>query len=125
MRAQCATLVDIDSYRLEEQTFPCREDYHLARMNGGIPAYVFYLHAVQKSRKDVFCESLADVARVYACHKSTVRRNLQTLVKGGFLEVLQQDMCSPTVYRVISHDEWAEKNPGQCISFTWPVVVPA
>jgi hypothetical protein len=67
------------------------------------------------------CVLLAVTHRFYECHEATVRRGFKALVKLGFLEVLQQDMCSPTVYRVISHDEWAEKNPGQCKSFTWQV----
>jgi hypothetical protein len=54
--------------------------------------------------------------------RSKVQRAIKALVDSEFFVLVAQETFQPSVYRVISHKEWAAQHPGQCAvkeAFPW------
>ena len=111
------------SIDVELSSFYCCAERHLARLSGvcGL-IYPFALRISKKSGK--FSCSAASVAEFFGVNLRTAQRGYQQLKKLGFFVLVESGKQSfePSIYRVLSHTEWAERNPGRCtekIAYPW------
>jgi len=65
----------------------------------------------------VFWASAAKVALHFGFSKSTAHKAMRTLRKTGLFEWQGVSDKGTNRYRVISHKDWAQKHPGQCVVF--------
>jgi len=85
-----------------------------------VPAILIYQLAARvtaKKRTRIFKPAVETVAEYLAIYPSTVRRAIKQLCRLGFFERLGMSEYGTNRYRVISHDEWAKKHPGQCVIY--------
>jgi hypothetical protein len=54
-------------------------------------------------------------ADYFGVSESTIRRHRKALEKSGFFELERRGVNSTNKYRVLTHEEWAEKHPGSCV----------
>ena len=111
----------------ENEYFHCSWEWHIARLSsicsviyplvfrvsGGIETKLF------DRRFFASAESLATYFGYSECH---VCRGLKELETAGFFQLIARKKFKPTHYRVVSHEEWALKHPGQCtikVEFPW------
>lgn len=99
-------------YRMEEQTFPCHFTYHLVKEGLAGVIYSFALREAEPFG-GLFCQPTSRLAEYFKCSDRTIRRAYQTLVRLGFFE-LHTPVRGSNLYRVLSHEEWLAKHPGQC-----------
>jgi hypothetical protein len=98
-----------------EVLLPCDgPERRLAKLGGY--AQAIYLLALRESKQSGgwFCEPAHKIAPYFGCLEVSVQRNCRALVEAGFFEKVRKTGRSGVVYRVLSYEEWAEKNPGQC-----------
>jgi hypothetical protein len=105
----------IDSFFDDNQltSYHCCSEWHLARMSPACSlVYPFALHISKESRK--FSCSARGVAEFFGRNEKTVQRAYRELVEGGFFVLLQKGQFESSIYEVLTHKEWSERNPGQC-----------
>jgi hypothetical protein len=115
--------------RMEDSPFFCSEYFHLAELSPVCALIYGLAYRISKSSRmrdrggpkgTLHC-SAESLAIYFDRHVATVRSSLKELVKLGFFELLNAGKFRPNVYRVLSHDEWAEKHPGRCATkLTFP-----
>ncbi len=87
---------------------------HLARQSPVcLLIYLLGLHLSKESKS--FCASAEGMADYFDYDEKHIRRGLDSLEALGFLKVLTKKRYRPTVFRVLTHKQWAEKFPGQCV----------
>jgi len=103
--------------------FHCGVEWHLAQLCL-ICALIhpFALRLSRNSRK--FACSAARVAEYFGVSVRTVQRAYRELKNSGFFILVEsgQDKFEPSVYQVLTHAEWAARNPGKCvekIAYQW------
>jgi hypothetical protein len=97
--------------RALETAFHCDTCWHLP----GLAFRIYELACkVGYRNKNKFWAILKNLAVYFNVSESTIKRELKILKELGFFEVLDEGPFIPTVYRVLSHKEYAEKHPGQC-----------
>lgn len=74
-----------------------------------------YSFGLKISRKtDRFYCAATRLAEYFEVHRTAAAKAMRELTALGFFEVVEQEKFKPTVYRVLTHAEWAEENPDQC-----------
>jgi hypothetical protein len=97
-----------------KQHYHCSSEWHLARQRPVcLPIYLLALHLSKESKS--FCASAEGMADYFDYDEKHIRRGLDSLQALGFLRVLTKKRYRPTVFRVLTHKQWAEKFPGQCV----------
>ncbi len=107
--------------RMEDSSFHCSEQWHLADLSP-ICSLIYPLayrlsrsnaNSTQGSPGTLHC-SAERLAIYFGRDPSTIRRGLNELVRLGFLIKVGARKFKPNVYRVRTHAEWANDNPGKC-----------
>jgi hypothetical protein len=93
-----------------ETAFHCDTSWHLE----GVSLRIYDLASRVGHRTKKFYATLGSLATYFRVGESTIQRALKLLEESGFFEVLDEGPFISTVYRVLSHKEYAEKYPGQC-----------
>ena len=108
---------------VEFSNFHCCAEWHLARM-ASICAlvYPFGLRLSRNSQK--FVCSAKRVAEYFGVSLRTVQRAYRDLRTLGFFVLIEsgKDKFEPSVFQVLTHTEWAARNPGKCtekIAYQW------
>jgi hypothetical protein len=105
--------------------FHCGWEWHMRELRN-VPAVLIYslasrLTAKKTAKKEnedkIFDAAAKTTALSFGLNATTVRRAIKPLCKLGFFEKLGRSRHGTNKYRVISHDEWAKKHPGQCAIF--------
>ncbi|HWY54256.1 MAG TPA: hypothetical protein VNZ03_07320 [Terriglobales bacterium] len=93
--------------------FHCSAEWHLAKL-GKYPGLVHALILrIQTEERDFF-GSNDQIAEYFGADEKTVRRVLDVLVDTGFVEVIEERVGESTIYRALTHKEWAAKYPSRC-----------
>jgi len=97
--------------------FYCGWEWHTRRIGGACSEiYALASRLVSQTNEKVFWSSASSVASHLGCHQSTVLIGMRALCEFGFFEKLGVNEESGTnLYRVLSHEEWQERHPGQCV----------
>lgn len=107
---------------MEDSPFYCCEQWHLANLKP-ICSLIYQLaFRISRSKgkqerggpKGTLHCSAERLAMYFGRNSCTVQRGLKQLQQLGFLELLDARKFKPNVYRVLSHEEWAEIHPGMC-----------
>jgi phage shock protein PspC (stress-responsive transcriptional regulator) len=99
----------------EFSRYYCSPEWHLARLTHtpfAGPLYSFMLRVSKGS--GWFHGSAEGVAQYFGVSRWTIQRAMQALVDLGFLVRVAQAPYTPSVYRVIAHNEWEDNHPGCC-----------
>jgi hypothetical protein len=59
----------------------------------------------------VFCASAVRIAEHFGISKWTVLRAMEALTTAGFFVVINKEYFQSSMYRVVSHEEWARAHP--------------
>jgi len=116
----------METNEIIETQFHCDIFWHL----DGLSLRIYLLASKIAYESGKFFASIGNLADYFDAGYSTVSEHLKHLTKEGFLEIVEQMPFRPTVYRVISHDEWASLHLKQCCqkeTFPWtddPLVDP-
>jgi hypothetical protein len=114
-----------------QYSFYCSPEWHLARLKSHPYALHVYTLAYRVSRHkeedvrnkaDRFHGSAQSVAAFLNLSRWTIGRAMEALEEHGWFQVISREKFQPTTYRVVSHNEWIEKNPGCCgekETFVW------
>jgi hypothetical protein len=111
---------EFPSNELEDQPYYCCAEWHLARMSPSCRLiHPFALRLARSSQsKDRYSASAARVGPFFGFDECTIRRGYDDLERIGFFELLEKGCFRASSYRVLNHDQWAKKHPGQCVSKT-------
>ncbi len=105
----------------EFSRYHCSPEWHLERLRDGegnrVPfAALLYPWALRISKKSQrFHASAEGIAEHFGRSIWTVIRALEALVAAGFFILIAKEKFRPSVYQVISHADWAQQHPGQCV----------
>ena len=107
-------LVDCwDSPILEPESYFCTSEWHLAKLPPVCALiYSFALYLARNSKR--FSVSATGLAEYFDRDESTIRRGYKALEKLGFFVKTIQGTFNSSVYRVLTHEEWAKTHPNQC-----------
>jgi hypothetical protein len=95
--------------------YHCSPEWHMAQLTSTPFAGLLYGFAYRISKKTQrFHGSVVGVAEHFGVSRSKVQRAIKALVKLGVFVEINKEPFSPSVYRVLSHKEWAEAYPGRC-----------
>jgi hypothetical protein len=107
----------------ELSRYYCSPEWHLAQLKNTPIAGTLYTFMCRIAKSTgIFHGSVVGLAQYFHVSRWKIQRALQALVKLGFLLVQDAEPFQPTVYRVISHQVWAEQHPDSCVvkeSFPW------
>lgn len=108
---------------LNPSRYYCCPEWHFARLRRTPFAGLLYSFVLRLSRNSgLFHGSVVGLAEYFQVSRSKVQRAIDALVELGFFELVAREAFQPTVYRPISHKDWATKHPGKCAvkeSFPW------
>lgn len=99
----------------------CTIEWHLAQL--GPCARIIYPFAfrISKTSKKFFCSAVR-MATHFGYEERQIRRALEQLKGAGFFVLKSERPFESSVYRVLSHKEWAKQHPDKCaekIAFPW------
>lgn len=100
-----------------ETRYFCSLEWHLKRYMGNRITLAALLHpfALRIAGKErLFSCSGEELATYFECSKTTVYEAIQLLEDLGFFVLEFEKQCKPSVYRVLTHKEWAAVHPGRC-----------
>jgi hypothetical protein len=99
----------------EFSRYYCSPEWHLARLTHTPYAGLVYSFAsrISKGSKS-FHGSAQGVAQYFGVSRWKIQRAMKALVELGFFVLIEQEFYAPSVYRVITHNEWAIEHPGCC-----------
>jgi hypothetical protein len=106
----------------EEGPFHCSAEWHLCSSESKLVPLIYSWARKLSVNSGNFFPSVQSIANYFFAHRTTVFRALRELEDLGWLEVIHREPGKPVNYRVVSHEEWKEKNPGRCIKkevFPW------
>lgn len=108
---------------LENEYFHCSWEWHVARLSPVCALLCPFAFKVsggkEKELRDRrFFASAGALADYFGYSESQIRRGLNALVDLGFFQLVSSKKFTPNHYRVLSHDDWAQKNKGRCTSKT-------
>ena len=111
-----------ETYSLQSN-YHCSPEWHLARLTRTPFAALLYPFAFRISKKSGrFHGSVVGIAQYFEVSRWKVQRAVTGLVNLGFFVVVSKEPFSPTVYRVLSHEEWAKAHQERCVvkeTFPW------
>jgi hypothetical protein len=100
-----------------ETNYYCTLEWHLKRYMGGritLAALVYpFALGISKQSGRFRCSGI-ELADYFNCSKGAVYEALQLLEDLGFLVLELEASGKPSVYRVLTHKEWAKTHPGKC-----------
>jgi hypothetical protein len=100
---------------LKPSRYHCSPEWHLSRLVHAPFAGVLYSFARRISKNSgSFHGSVLGIAEYFDVSRWKVQRAIKALVDSGFFVCIAQEIFQPSVYRVISHTDWAAKHPGRC-----------
>jgi hypothetical protein len=112
----------------EYSNYHCTQEWHLTRLRDAeghkAPfAAILYPFAFRISKKSGrFHCSAVKIAEHFAVSEWTVLRAMRALMTAGFFDLINKEVFQSSVYRVVSHVEWAKAHPGGCaIRSTFPL----
>jgi len=95
----------------------CTAEWHLKRCMGDhvTLAALLYSFALGISREsgEFFCSGRR-LAKYFDCNPTTLYDAIGLLEYVGFFQYIVTLTDGRKMYRVLTHAEWAEQNPGQC-----------
>ena len=98
---------------LKPESYFCTSEWHLARLQPSAALiYPFALYLAHDSKR--FSVSATGLAEYFDRDESTIRRGYNALEKLGFFVKTIQGTFNSSVYRVLTHQEWATTHPNQC-----------
>lgn len=118
----------VNDYDSSLAHYHCSSEWHLwqlkDRKGRRTPfAAVLYPFAFRMAKKSGrFFGSANRVAEHFGIDPSTVRRAMDALTSAGFFVVISQAYFQSTIYKVVSHEEWAKTHPEHCAikaEFPW------
>ena len=102
--------------------FHCCPEWHLAKLKSPTGALIYpFAHRLSRRSHKFSCSS-ETVGEFFGRDRKTVLRAFGELCKVGFFELIEKGRFDVNVYRVLSHTEWAAKNPGKCaqkVQYPW------
>jgi hypothetical protein len=104
-----------------EVAYHCCEEWHLARLPPVCAPLYFFARRISHQSKIFVC-SAGNLAGFFGYNERSIRRGFSDLTELGFLKIEEQQVFSPTRYRVVTHQEWAEQYPGKCavkLEYPW------
>lgn len=103
--------------------YHCSPEWHLVRLIRAPFAGVLYSFAFRIAKKSKrFHGSVLGLAEYFGVSRWKVQRAMKALVKHQFFVLVDKQAFCPSVYRVVSHKEWAQQHPGRCAvkeAFPW------
>jgi hypothetical protein len=101
----------------------CSPEWHLSQLVRTPFAGILYSFAGRISKNSGrFHGSVLGIAEYFDVSRSKVQRAIKALLDSEFFVLVAQETFKPSVYRVVSHTEWAAQHPGQCAAreaFPW------
>lgn len=104
----------------EFSEFHCCAEWHIAqfRWASGAAAliYPWALRLCNSGDKRIFRASVAQAAEFFGLGMRTAQRAFEKLKDAGLFILLEsgKDNYEASVFQILTHQEWAAKNPGQC-----------
>lgn len=108
--------------------YHCSAEWHLWRLkdSGGhktpfAAALYPFAFRISKNSNRFYC-SAEGIAEHFGTSPDTVRRAMNALTTSGFFIVIDKEYFHSTIYRVVSHDDWAKAHPESCVvkaEFPW------
>jgi hypothetical protein len=105
-----------------ESTLFCSAEWHLSKAKSTLVPLIYSLAFRLAKNSGVFSASLRTLASYFGSGYKTVWRAVHELIKLGFFELVNEELGKPSIYRVITHEQWAENHRGQCsekMMFPW------
>ena len=100
-----------------KSSFYCGVESHLTK-HSRVCALIYLLASrVSAKRGGLFWPSATKIASHLRCSKDAVYRAIRALRELGLFELLRKTPYGTNIHRVLSHDEWAKKHPGQCVLY--------
>jgi len=102
--------------------FFCSAEWHLQQMKSRLASSLYNWARRLSKQSRVFSASAEHVAEYFGVNRKTALSALEELAENGFFIIDRSERFKPNVYRVISHNEWAKRNPSRCvekIAFPW------
>lgn len=117
----------VNNYDSLQAHYHCSAEWHLGQMVYGegkrAPfAAILYPFAYRVSRNSkLFYGSAERIAEHFGVSPWTVLRAMEALTCAGFFVVVSKAKFQPTIYKVLSHKDWAKAHPGCCaVKTTFP-----
>lgn len=108
-----ATVATASKPDIDTTAFHCSAEWHLIRLG----KYAVAIHAlmlrVQGDDLDFF-GSIGQIAEYFRANERHIRTAIHKLIKVGFVVRIGSRSGQSTVYRALTHKEWAEQHPEQC-----------
>jgi hypothetical protein len=114
-------MVANEDWDLSGSYYHCSAEWHLWQLKDRKDvrttlAAVLYPFAYRLSKDSgVFHASAVRIAEHFRTSEWTVLRAMDALTKAGFLVVINKEYFQASIYRVVSHEEWARAHPEQCL----------
>ena len=102
--------------------FHCTAEWHFCQMKSRVAPLIYSFGRKLSKTSGVFSASAENVAKYFGVNRKSVLRAIGELVDAGFFEAERVERFKPTMYRIIDHNLWAVRHPGQCLvkeSFPW------
>jgi hypothetical protein len=109
---------------LENEFYHCSAEWHLARLRQVCALIYPVMLRVSSAESGPRIGSIANrffgsansLASYLGYSESQILIGFKELQELGFIELQDSRKFAPNVYRVLRHDEWAQRHPGQCTS---------
>jgi hypothetical protein len=102
--------------------YHCSSEWHLSKLKNRYSGLIYSFGLrISKTSKNFFC-SAVNLAEYFDCHRNTIYNALTELRTIELFSLLSKKCFEVSVYRVLSHKEWAAIHPGQCpdkLEFPW------
>lgn len=98
------------SHAPPESIFHCGAEWHLT----GLAFRIYSLASRLSHKSNRFHPTGASLAAHFKCSTRSIYRAIDDLVEAGFFSLIDQGMFESSVYKVLSHKEWASNNLGMC-----------
>lgn len=104
-----------------ESFYHCSAEWHLWQLKDSKGrrtrfAAVLYTFAYHLSKgSGVFYASAVRIAEHFGISKWTVLRAMEALTAAGFFVLINKEFFQSSIYRVVSHEEWAKVHPARCV----------
>jgi hypothetical protein len=103
-------IMDIDN---KESAYHCTIEWHLARLVPLAAVLYPFAYRISKASRRFHC-SAVNLVQHFGVSEWTVLRAIRALQAAGLFILLAKEPFKPSVYRVVSHKEWAADHRGCC-----------
>lgn len=98
-----------------ETAFYCSSVYHLVHLSRVAQSvYDIGMSLTKGEETSEFYASAKQLADYLGYNERQIRRGREELTEVGFFELIRERNFDTTIYRVLTHKQWAEKHPDQC-----------